>query len=63
MLILFSFIPILLMSTFIKKDSVLTKKYSFYKRYSINGETQAPEENPHAVQKNYLQDYTIFKKN
>ncbi len=48
---------------FIKKDSVLRKKYSFYKRYSINGETQAPEENPHAVQKNYLQDYTIFKKN
>jgi len=48
---------------FIKKDSVLTKKYSFYKRYSINGEMQEPEDNPNAIKKNYLQDYSIFKKN
>jgi hypothetical protein len=46
----------------ITSDPQIGKKYTFYKRYSIHGETAAPGKESGPGVRNYVQDYVLFKK-
>ena len=46
----------------IRKDSLLSSKYSFVKRYAISGEKELPAAND-PVGNEYRQDYMLFRRN